>query len=190
MLRKDNFVDGEIYHIYSRGVDKKKIFNNDSDYERFIFLLHLAKIGKAFEFRNFKKQDILNLKIDKPEIEILEWCLMSNHFHILLKQSKNGGISKFMKKVLTGYSMYFNLKNKRTGILFSGRFKSKHVDNDIYLKKIREYIKLNPLEIYLPNWERGLDQDDAQIEHNQVQTLASKHLKNFKYSSYNNFYNL
>lgn len=187
MLRVTAFVNEEYYHVFSRGVDKRKIFNSDQDYMRFIFLLHLSKSSKSFKLRDFPSQKILEKEIEDANVEIVEWSLMPNHFHLILKQKKDGGIEKYMRKVLTGYSMYFNLKNNRTGALFSGRFKSKHINDDLYFKKVREYVKLNPLEIYFKNWDETLNMDDAQINEKQIKELAEKHLKNFKYSSYNNF---
>jgi len=86
-------------------------------------------------------------------INIGAYCLMPNHFHILVREKIEGGISKYMLKLLTSYSMYFNKKYKRTGGLFEGKFKSNHVDNDNYLKYLYSYIHLNPAKLIDKNWK-------------------------------------
>ena len=100
---------------------------------------------------------------------------MPNHFHLLLREKKEGGISMFMEKFLTAYSMYFNKKNGRTGKLFEGVFKAIHVDNDEYLKYLFSYIHLNPVKIIDPLWkESGISDKEK----------AKQYLGNYPYSSY------
>jgi putative transposase len=100
---------------------------------------------------------------------------MPNHFHLLLHEKAEGGISIFMKKLLTGYSMYFNKKNDRSGGLFEGTFRARHVDKDGYLEYLYSYIHLNPIKLIEPDWkEKGLS--------DQSKTL--KYLENYLYSSY------
>ena len=93
---------------------------------------------------------------DKELVHIGAYCLMPNHFHILLTQKIDKGISKFMLKLSTAYVMYFNKKYKRTGGLFEGRFKSKHIDNDRYLKYLYSYIHLNPIKLIKPSWKEEI----------------------------------
>ena len=82
---------------------------------------------------------------------------MSNHYHLLLRQRVDGGISKFMQKLGTGYTMYFNTKYQRSGVLFQGVFKAIHIDEETYLTHLTRYIHLNPLEIKEPDWkEKGV----------------------------------
>jgi putative transposase len=88
--------------------------------------------------------DFLELEKGEPLVDIGSYCLMPNHFHLLLHQRQEDGISRFMQKLTTAYTMYFNIKNKRTGVLFQGRFKSKHAAEDRYLKYLLSYIHLNP----------------------------------------------
>jgi putative transposase len=103
------------------------------------------------------------------------YCLMPNHFHILVKEKAENGTSKFMQKVSTAYSMYFNKKYKRTGGLFEGKFKSQHMSTDRYLKYIFSYIHLNPIKLIDSKWkEKGLK--------NLKESLI--HLKTYQYSSY------
>ena len=100
---------------------------------------------------------------------------MPNHFHILLKEKREDGISLFMQKLTTAYTMYFNKKNERTGSLFGGTFKAEHLDKDTYLKYIFAYMHLNPLKLINPKWkELGLK------NFNQ----ANSFLVNYKWSSY------
>jgi putative transposase len=80
---------------------------------------------------------------------------MPNHFHLLIREKSDGGITKFMSKLLTAYSMYFNAKNGRTGCLFEGRFKASHADTDEYLKYLFSYIHLNPIKIIDPEWKES-----------------------------------
>lgn len=184
MLRKDPFVTGEYYHIYNRGVDKRVIFKSDSDYKRFVMLLYVANSnGESFRLDNLINQqrktfyEILNLERDEPFVSIGSWCLMPNHFHILVRQEMDGGISKFMKKLGTAYSMYFNIKYERQGALFGGLFKSKLIDKkDIYLKHLFAYINLNPLDIEFSGWDKDFK--------NSKTSKLEQFLKNYKYSSY------
>lgn len=86
-------------------------------------------------------------------VEILAYCLMPNHYHFMLRQIRNNGISRFMKKLGTGYTIYFNKKYERNGALFQGRFKSIPVDRDEYLRYLPHYIHLNPIELRAVNWQ-------------------------------------
>lgn len=106
------------------------------------------------------------------------YCLMDNHFHILLKEIKDNGISDFMAKLQTGYSMYFNTKYKRTGSLFEGTFKARHVgDDDEYLKYLYAYIHLNPVKLSGSGWEK-------ESKHIADPKKASQFLGHYEWSSY------
>lgn len=157
MERRGKFVEGEFYHVYNRGVEKRVIFKNASDYKRFLALLYLVNSDKAVEFRNnfsnMTLEEIFNQKRGEPLVAIGAYCLMPNHFHLLLTPLMGGGISKFMLKLQTGYSMYFNKKNERVGSLLQGTFKSQHVDNDIFLRYLFAYIHLNPAKLNNSQWK-------------------------------------
>src|SRR3989344_4514771 len=129
-LRKDPFAVGEYYHLYSRGVDKRKVFLNAQDYRKFQFLMYVCNSEKSIVLRNIRKS------FDRGEtiVDIGAFCLMPNHFHILVREKIENGISLFMRKLLTGYSMYFNLKHDRKGKLFDGAFKAINASDDRYLK--------------------------------------------------------
>lgn len=104
-----------------------------------------ASLGSMYKYKlpKNKKQRGSTSQFQDPLVEILAYCLNKNHYHLLLKQVADNGISKFMQKIGTGYTMYFNQKNKRMGALFAGRFKSKHVDTDSYLHHVGVYVNLN-----------------------------------------------
>lgn len=142
----------EYYHIYSRGVDRRPIFLDNEDEKRFIRLLYLCNGTKPIVYREVKKLPLLEVERGDPITAIGAYCLMPNHFHLLIKETQEGGITKFMSKLLTAYSSYFNKKYERTGALFSSEFKSEHLDTDEYLKYIFSYIHLNPLKLVDPNW--------------------------------------
>ena len=151
----------EWYHCYNRGVDKRKVFLNKRDYERMLILMYLAKHAqpvRLFSMTSAKLHDVLGStpsKESKPIVEIGAYALMPNHFHFVLKEIQEGGIALFMQKVFTGYTMYFNQKNNRTGALFAGTFKSKHIADDQYLKHLISYVHLNPAELIDPLWKDG-----------------------------------
>lgn len=182
MLRKDPFITGEYYHIYNRGIDKRVIFKLKKDYERFMMLLCLANSNDSFRLDDIlNKQhkifdEILLLDKGEPLVSIGAWCLMTNHFHLLIRQEVDGGITKFMKKVGTGYSMYFNIKYQRKGALFGGLFKSKLVGvDDNYMRQLFGYIHINPLEIEFPKWKDQVNKSSVNMK---------KFLESYRYSSY------
>jgi len=154
MERKFSFCVGEIYHLYNRGVNRQLVFLSDHDRFRFLILLYLCNNEAEVHISNYnqghdhiKLGDYFSIERGKPLVEIIAYCLMPNHFHLLIREIKEGGTSKFMLKVLTGYGMYFNKKNKRTGPVFEGCFKARHVIEDSYLEYLLAYIHLNPVKI-------------------------------------------
>jgi len=160
MQRKIDFSVGEYYHIYSRGTDKRSIFLEQNDYQRFKILLYACNSIKPVDmskyFRGGRKfSEIFKKKGDTNLVDIGVYCLMPNHFHILVKEKIEGGITKFVVKLLTAYSMYFNKKNDRTGTLFESKFKAKHVNTDEYLKYLFAYIHLNPVKIIDSSWKEN-----------------------------------
>ena len=185
MLRKDPFITDEYYHIYNRGIDKRVIFKANRDYERFMMLLYLANSDDSFRLDNIlDKQNRSFIKIlllDKGNriVSIGAWCMMTNHFHLLIRQEVDGGITKFMKKLGTGYSMYFNIRYERKGALFGGLFKSKLIGvDDNYLRHLFGYIHINPLEIRFPDWENKIKKPSADM---------ATFLKSYRYSSYRDY---
>jgi putative transposase len=147
----------EYYHIYNRGVDKRAIFLEEEDYRRFIKLLYLCNGSIPVEYRNFKSKSFSEIDTGDKLVAIGAYCLMPNHFHILIREIHENGIVKFMSKLLTAYSSYFNKKYDRSGALFGSEFKSEHLDGDEYLKYIFSYIHLNPAKLKDPFWRESTE---------------------------------
>ncbi|MFA5791752.1 MAG: transposase [Candidatus Paceibacterota bacterium] len=143
-MRKQSIETGEYYHIYNRGVDKRDIFSNKKDIERFIeSILEFNRIDGIGSLANLRKTEIESKHLSEPLIAIVAYCLNPNHFHFILKQLVDGGIAKFMQKLQGGYTYYFNVKNSRSGSLFQGTFKSHLVSNEDYFNKIIGYVNKN-----------------------------------------------
>lgn len=156
--RREAFVFGEWYHCYSRGVDKRRTFESIRDYERFLQALYISNDAAPTNrgnFQHLKHREIFTLPRAKPVVAVGAYCLMPNHFHILIKEIEDGGITSFMRKVGTAYAMYFNTKNTRVGNLFVKPFRSKHVGDDGYFRRVAQYIHLNPVELSEPKWKEG-----------------------------------
>ncbi len=175
----------EYYHVYNRGVDKRVLFKDKLDYFRFISLLYICNGQKHVNIHSFLKKkegpSFFEIFYEKRGISLVSigaYCLMPNHFHILLREKTDGGVSTFMKKVLTAYAMYFNNRYKRKGVLFEGRYKAKHVDSDVYLKYLYAYIHLNPVKLINPLWKEN------KINNKKV---ANKFLKAYEFSSYQSY---
>lgn len=168
------FAEGEYYHVYNRGNSKQKIFLDTADYKRFQQLLFIANASKAFTFRDAKKVDIFNFDRGEQLVNIEAYCLMPNHFHILFTPIQPDGAKKFIHKLSTAFSMYFNSRHERTGVLFEGRFKSQYADSDEYLKYLFSYIHLNPIKLIQSDWKDVGLHDPA---------AAMKFLEKYQYSS-------
>jgi len=175
-IRKIPFVPFNFYHIYNRGNSKQKIFKDQEDYKRFVGLLYACNQKDNFKSDNLRKSEgLFNTKIEDTIVAVGAYCLMPNHFHLLVTSTDKEGISKFIQKVTTAYVMYYNKKHKRTGGLFEGKFKSEHADSDRYLKYLFSYIHLNPVKLIDKNWkERGI----------KDKTKVLTFLDQYKYSSF------
>lgn len=127
------------YHVYARGINKQKLFLEANDYRYFLSI---------FERYLSKKRAVDKVGVAYPhyygKVELLAYCLMQNHFHLLLYQVEAGAMEKLMRSIMTSYSRYFNLKYKRTGSLYESRYKAALIDKDNYLQHISRYIHLNP----------------------------------------------
>lgn len=147
-MRRQPIVTGEYYHIYNRGVDKRDIFGNKKDLERFVeSICEFNKVGVVTSLANARKSNriaqIAPKALSEPLVAIVAYCLNPNHFHFVLKQLVDGGIAKWMQKLQAGYTSYFNIKNSRTGSLFQGTFKSHLVKSEEYFNKIIGYTNKN-----------------------------------------------
>lgn len=143
-MRNQVFANGEYYHVYNRGVDKRRIFLKGNDYQRFLNGLIIFNDKKRIGVRFTEAEPQGNEKL----VRIFAYCLMPNHFHLLLQQVVDNGISKFLHKLQTGYTMYFNKKYQRSGVLLQGPFCDKRVKDDSYLLHLSRYIHLNPIETF------------------------------------------
>ena len=142
-MRKETFSNDEYYHIYNRGVDKREIFVDEEDLIRFLDSLELFNthdnIGSIF-----KDKDVSTVSHqDERLVDIVAFNLVGNHYHFILRQLVDNGITIFMHKVGTGYTNYFNEKNKRSGCLFQGSFKAIHIYSNQYLLNLSVYVNLN-----------------------------------------------
>jgi len=180
-MRNIKFKTGVVYHIFNRGVDKRNIFNSEADMWRFLQGMFLFNdkdssfgILREIERENNGKLNFILLKEfveknknnRKPLIKIMADCLMPNHFHLIVQEIEEGGISKFMHKLGTGYTKYFNKKYDRTGSLFQGTFKAVPIENDLYLQYLLIYINIiNPGQIIEPELkEKGVNNVEKVLE--------------------------
>jgi len=164
------------FHILNRGVEKRKIFQDKEDHLRFIFNLYDFNNNGYSDLPFQRRRLEENQKLPKDDIltEILCWCAMPNHFHIFGYEKKDKGISLFSKKVTSGYTQYFNLKNKRKGVLFQGRTKIIPVSKDKHFLYLPYYILSNPIKLIQPNWQKvGIKNIDKTL----------KFLKEYQWSS-------
>lgn len=190
-IRRISLVGGEFFHLYNRGNSKQKIFLDDEDYSRFIKLLYLCNSSRKINFRD----DIVDKHIDAFDfdrgqnlVSVGAWCLMPNHFHLYIYSSpininsdQNADINnvtRFMLKLCTSYSKYFNKKYGRSGKLFEDKFKSVHITENNQAKYLFSYIHLNPVKLIQHDWkEKGIDNKEE----------ALKYLDNYKWSSFQDF---
>ena len=158
-MRKTKFINNEYYHIYNRGVDKRLIFDQQNDLDRFFESMKefntMDPIGSIYENHLVKNRNIKNIKQEKKFggsatklfkndklVKFICYCLNPNHYHFILQQIVDKGIQKFMHK-LGGYTEYFNEKYKRSGSLFQGRYKAIHINSNEYLLHLSAYVNLN-----------------------------------------------
>jgi REP element-mobilizing transposase RayT len=150
-MRKVQFVNGEYYHLFNRGVDKREVFLCQKDLDRFFQSMSefntLIPIGSIYaaSFRKNNPLSPLRNLVSKTGklVDFICYCLCPNHYHFILRQSANRGIEKFMHRLGLGYTNYFNKKYKRSGSLFQGTFKANHIDSDEYLLYASAYVNLN-----------------------------------------------
>ena len=148
-------VNGAFYHVFNRGVEKRTVFEATNDYQRFLITLDFYRLlptpRKLSTHLAFKQPPIPRDFEQKALVKILAFCLMPNHFHLLIQQLEDGGISEFIRRIIDSYTRYFNTKYERVGALFQGKFKAKVVENDKYMLGLSKYIHRNPLKLL--QWE-------------------------------------
>lgn len=166
--RKEQFANDGIYHIILRGLEDNLIFKDMNDYYRGIFSIYEFNNAKRIEIRKRREErkrekanGVPDSAIDDKReklTEVLLFCFMPNHIHLLLKQLNDGGIVKFMNKLGSGYAGYFNRKYKRKGYVFQNRFRSVYIRDDKQFQTIFRYIHANPVSLIEPGWkEDGIE---------------------------------
>lgn len=182
-MNRDPLVVGETYHVYNRGAHKQPVFLHDVDYKRFQLLLYLANGTRPIQFSNLlqKYGGSTSIKIYEEVregeglVDILAYSLLPNHFHLVLRQRVDQGISNFMRRLITSYTMYFNAKYDHSGVLFQGRYRSRHVNDEAYFRWIFSYVHLNAVELISPDWENIGILDSEKVR---------DFMREYRYSSY------
>jgi len=186
MRHSTPFATGETYHLFNRGAHKQAIFTSKEDYDRFSLLLYLSNSTSAVNIREtlrkYKGQtfeDVFKMESRvEPLVDLYAYCLMPNHFHLVVQQKSESGITAFARKLFTGYSMYFNVLHSHSGILSQGAIKSRHIDNEPYFRYVFAYVHLNPLSLAYPGWEEKGVHDNVG---------ARKFLSNYVHSSFHDY---
>ena len=158
-------VNDEYYHIYNRGVAKQPIFFSKRDYERFMLCLNFyrfqdlpSRLSKVLQLPYDLRKSLLDSIESNPKaVQIIAYCLMPNHFHLLIRQNVDHGISSYLRKISDSYTKYINTKSERVGPLFQGTFKAVHVSSDEQLMHLSRYIHLNPLVSFVVREEDFLN---------------------------------
>jgi len=145
-IRNIEFANGEYYHVFNRGVDKRIVFNSKEQQEFFfnrLRLLNTTDSRKYIANKRSRYKDKLITADGDQLVSIVAFCLLPNHYHLLLKQEVDNGISQFMQRLGTSYTMYFNQQENRSGSLFQGKFKAKHLSGEFALPVVSAYVNLN-----------------------------------------------
>lgn len=146
-------VNEEVYHVFNRGIAGQPIYKDKRDYQRFLDLIKyyqnihpFPRYSKFLTLSNETRTKTFQKLRTQSHflVAILGFCLMPNHFHILLKQKYEGGTSLFLSNLTNSYTRYFNTKTKRVGPLLQGKFKAVHIEDDEQLLHVIRYIHLNP----------------------------------------------
>lgn len=174
-----------LFHVLNRGVDKRKVFLNEKDYFRFIHNLFEFNDVANVDSNNTRRFQLLDIRrpvVGKERrrtrtllIQLHAFCLMPNHYHLLLSPLVEDGIPLFMKKLNMGYTKYFNKKHDRSGALWQSKYKSVPIEGDPHFSWIPYYIHFNPLDLSMPEWRsRGIKNIEK----------AEQYLKTYRWSSH------
>lgn len=155
--RKVVFANDEIYHVFNRGVEKRPTFMDKRELDRSLITLDFYRFAnlplKLSRFLNLTESERSKFRQDlntfEKLVEVICYCLMPNHFHFLLKQKREGGISTFVANFTNSYTKYFNTRHERIGPLFQGLFKAVHIEGDEQFIHVSRYIHLNPVSSFL-----------------------------------------
>ena len=170
----------ELYHILNRGIDGRKLFLDSRDYARFVHDLY--EFNDTSPAPEFTRRDIhdANVRYRKRLVEIHGWCLMKDHYHLLISELIEGGLIKFMMKVNVGYAKYYNERYERHGHLFQGKTKKILIEHEAHFLYILNYLHLNPLD-YLTGAKKWRERDKGSIKNTEE---ALKYLNEYRWSSY------
>lgn len=155
--RKFIFANNSVYHIFNRGVNRQQIFFSQHSYKRFLDVcMYYQFVNPPVRFSYYLERPleqkllfIQALQMHDKQVSILAYCFMPNHFHFLLEQLKENGISKFMSQISNSYTKYVNTKYNRVGPLLQGIFKAVQIETDEQLMHASRYIHLNPVASYI-----------------------------------------
>lgn len=178
MKNREPFAPNEWYHCYARGVEGRKTFENTKDYERFLQLLYITNSTDSRHRSDLISPTLASVvQINRTDtlVNVGAYCLMPNHFHLLLQEKSGKGIAKFMQKIGIAYTMYFNIRHDRTGNLFVKPFRSRHIADDRYFQRVLQYIHCNPAELTEPGWKSGEVMNMGKL---------NSYLLNYPYSSF------
>lgn len=171
---------GDITHVCNRGVNKMEIFLKTGDYARFLESLYKCNNQKgSLRTRKHGLDLIAQAPLQNKLVDILKWSLLPNHYHLLLHEQVDGGITEFIKRIGNSYTKYFNIKNNRSGYLFQNSARIIPLESDRHALYIGSYIELNPLDLYDKTWREGGTKDPVG---------SLKFLMQYKWSSLQDYY--
>ena len=181
-MRAPPLITGEYYHVFDRGVSRETIFLDEFDYRRFyesLFLFNNTNYehpgGRGLDRDVLLAAHEAYLHDRDPYVKISSFCLIPNHFHLMIQPLKEDGAAKFFHKLLKGYARYFNLRHGRSGHLFENAYQAVHIENEAHFVHIPRYIHLNALDTTDLNWRDGQMTDWAK---------ASNYLESYRWSSH------
>jgi REP element-mobilizing transposase RayT len=168
-------------HVYNRGAHKALIFHDGGDYRRFIYLLYLCNGTDRVDMSKLAPSEIYSAVRMEPLVNVIAYCLMPNHFHIALIEPRPGLMAAYVRKICTGYAMYYNLKYKHSGTIFQGKYKAKEISDERYLETLINYIHLNPYKIIAPDFAKDAYADEEHLK------KAVAYSKNYEFSSFKDY---
>src|SRR3989344_3011502 len=184
-LKRPELITGDFYHVYNRGVEKRDIFTDDAERARFVLGLyefndaaHVWNLGRYYEQHDGDLTPIIRKRERDELVDVIAFALMKNHYHLLLREKQDGGISAFMQKQGAGFTRYFNERHDRVGALFQGVYRVKHVPADALLEYMLVYLHLNPL---------GLSARRVPKTKVPGAADARKRLASYRWSSYHDY---
>ncbi|MBI2676984.1 MAG: transposase [Candidatus Yanofskybacteria bacterium] len=176
-MHKEYFTNGEFYHVYNRGNNKRKIFLDQRDFKRFFQSIREFNseepIGSIY-LNSFKDASLRSST--SKLVDFVCFCLNPNHYHFILKQLKERGIEKFLHRLGTGYTKYFNEKHKCSGSLFQGRYKAIHLNSNEYLLHLSAYVNLNyeVHQLRSSTYQCDYKSSWAEYQNNLVESICNK----------------